>query len=191
MADQIPILDTWIYRALAWLGVALQAAALIAVVVVERWKGLPSIALFLGLSFVFLLLQDRLPSLISMLVVIAALVNAAGWAWNLFPVPLYDDLVHGFTAFAGMAAIGYLCWTRGLLDAAPGSAKFVLAVAAAGLALGVLWELAEARFLNLTWTDTLLDLLVDTIGAALGGVLAGWAIRRQGRLQRTARRVRA
>jgi len=185
------VVNSGIYRALAWLGVALQAAALIAIVVVERWNGVPTIALFLAFSIAFLLMQDRLPGLLSLLVVLAALVNAAGWAWNLFePVPLYDDLVHAFTAFAGMAALGYLGGTRGYIDAPPGSAKFVLVVAAAGLALGLLWELAEALFLSLAWPDTLTDLLVDTVGAALGGGLAGWAIRRQG-LQRAARHAPA
>jgi hypothetical protein len=191
MADWVPIVDSRLYRAFAWLGVALQAGALIAVLVLERWNGGPSVALFLAVSAALLLLQDRLPSLISLLVIIAALANAAGWAWDLFkPVPLYDELVHAFTAFAGMAALGYLGWTRGHIGAVPGSAQFVLGLAAAGLALGVLWELAEALFLSLAWTDTLIDLLLDTVGAALGGVLAGWTIRRQG-LQRTARRAAA
>lgn len=186
-----PTVNSGTYRLLAWIGVALQGVALVAAFFLERWTGLPSLALFLVLSITFLLLQDRLPSLLSALVVAAALVNAVGWAWNLFqPVIFYDEMVHTFTAFAFMAAFGYLGWTRGYIDAAPGSARFVLTVAGAGLALGVLWEVAEALFLNLTWTDTLIDLLVDTIGAAAGGVLAGWVIRRQ-RLHRWTRHAAA
>ena len=106
-------------------------------------------------------------------------------------IAFYDELVHAFSSFAVMAAIGYLAWTRRYIDAAPGSATFVLIVAATGLALGVGWELIEMLFLNLSWTDTLVDLLVDTIGAAAGGVLAGWVIRRQGLQHRAPERAAA
>ena len=181
-----PVVNSGTYRTLAWIGVALQAAALVAVLVMARRSGVPSLATFLVLSVAFLLLQDRLPSLLTLLVIVAAVANAAGWAFNLYQkFAPFDELIHTFTAFTGMAALGYLGWTQGYIKAAPGSAKFVLIVAVAGLVLGIGWELIEIIFLNITWTDSLVDLLVDTIGAAAGGVLAGWVIRRQG-LHRTA-----
>ncbi len=167
-------------RTLAWIGVALQAAALVAVLVMERFSGVPSLAIFLVLSVAFLLLQDRLPSLLTLLVIVAAVANAAGWAFNLYHrFAPFDELIHTFTAFTGMAALGYLGWAYGYIRAAPGSGTFVLIVAATGLVLGIGWEILESLFLNLSWTDTLVDLLVDTVGAAAGGVLAGWVIRRQ------------
>ena len=56
----------------------------------------------------------------------------------------------------------------------------MLAVTVGGFVLGVLWELVEMTFLDLTWTDTLVDLLMDTIGAAVAAAFVGWVIRRQG-----------
>ena len=187
-----PAVNSGTYRTLAWIGVALQAVALVAVWLLERWNGLPSLAAFLVLSIAFLLLQDRLPGLLTLLIIVAAVVNAAGWAFNLYHrFAPFDELVHTSTAFTGMAALGYLGWTQGYIRAAPGSAKFVLIVAATGLALGIGWELIEVLFLNLSWTDTLVDLLVDTVGAAAGGVLAGWVIRRQGLQHRAPHRAAA
>jgi hypothetical protein len=177
-----PVAEDRTYRALAWIGVAIQAAALVAVLVVERFGGVPSLASFLVLSVAFLVLQDRLPGLLTFLVIVAAVVDAAGWAFDLYQkFAPFDELVHTFTAFTGMAALGYFGWTQGYIKAAPDGARFVLIVAVGGLVLGVGWELVEVLFLDLTWTDSLVDLLADTVGAAAGGVLAGWAIRRQGR----------
>ena len=187
-----PTVNSPTYRTLAWLGVALQAVALVAVFVMERFSGVPSMATFLVLSIAFLLLQDRLPSLLTLLIIVTAVVNAAGWAFNLYQrFAPFDEFIHTFTAFTGMAALGYLGWTRGYIKAAPGGAQFVLTVAAVGLVLGIGWELIEVLFLNITWTDALADLVVDTIGAAAGGVLAGWVIRRQGQQHRAPNRAAA
>src|SRR5687767_4362890 len=79
-----PVAEDRTYRALAWIGVAIQAAALVAVLVVERFGGVPSLASFLVLSVAFLLLPDRLPGLLTFLVIVAAVVNAAGWAFDLY-----------------------------------------------------------------------------------------------------------
>ena len=169
------------FRVLAWLGVLLQAAALVAVLWMQRWGGAWAIGIFLVLSLAFLLVQDRLPSLVSLLVVLAAILNSAGWAWNLFDQFVwYDEVVHTFAPFAVLSAVGYIAWERRWTEAAPGSGKFVLWVAAVGFGLGVLWEIAEALFLDLRWTDTIVDLVLDTIGAALGGWFAAWVIREQG-----------
>ena len=169
-----------VYRVLAWSGVACQAAALVAVAVLQRWNGVWSLAIFLVVSTGFLLLRPRLPNLLSFLVIVAAVINAVGWAWNLFnQVSFYDEMVHAFTAFAVMAAIGHFARTRGYLDAPPGSVRYVLTVTAVGLALGALWEVAEALVLNLSLTDTLIDLAMDALGAAVGGAFAGWVIRHQ------------
>ncbi|MBM6583581.1 MULTISPECIES: hypothetical protein [Microvirga] len=52
-----------------------------------------------------------------------------------------------------------------------------------GLGLGIAWELVEATFLNLERADTLLDLVMDTIGATAGGKFAGWVINQQGAMR--------
>lgn len=174
------------WRALAWLGVALQAAALIAVWWLQRWNGLWTIGGFFALSLAFMLMKDRIPSLMSFLIVCAALLNAGGWAWNWFDQFLwYDEFIHTFTPFALVSALMYRLWTGGLINDAPGSGSFILKAAVIGLGLGIAWEIAEMLFLNLHFTDTLVDLVLDTIGAALGGWFAGWAIQNQGAAQRS------
>ncbi|WP_230534416.1 hypothetical protein [Microvirga roseola] len=173
------------WRALAWFGVVLQAAAFVAVWWLQRWNGLWTIGGFFVLSLAFMLMKDRIPSLMSFLVVCAALLNAGGWAWNWFnQFVWYDEFVHAFTPFAVVSAIMYRLWTGGSIDNAPGSGGLILKAALIGLGLGIAWEIVEALFLNLVVTDTVVDLVMDTIGAALGGWFAGWAIRNQGATQR-------
>jgi hypothetical protein len=46
--------------------------------------------------------------------------------------------------------------------------------------MGIAWELFELTYLQLTWPDTILDLVMDTSGAALGGWFALWMIRARG-----------
>ena len=175
---------TWVnsgtWRMLAWTGVALQAAALVFVLWSERWGGGATIAIFLVLSSAFLLMQDRLPSLLSFIVVFAAIVNAGGWAWNWYDqIVWFDEVVHAFTSFAVISAVAHLGWRRAWIDAAPGAVRFVFWTAAAGLGLGIAWELFESSFLNLHFWDTVVDLVMDTVGAALAGWFAGWVIRKE------------
>lgn len=168
-------------RALAWLGVALQAAAFVAVWWIQRWNGLWTIGGFFLLSLGFMLLQRRIPSLISFLIVCAALLNAGGWAWNWFhEFAWFDELVHTFTPFALVSAVMYRLWISRWITGVPGSSSFVILAGLVGLGLGIAWELVEATFLNLERADTLLDLVMDTIGATAGGSFAGWVIDQQG-----------
>lgn len=163
-----------LWRILAWLGVALQAAAFIAVWTLQRWHGLWIIGDFFVLSVAFLLAKERIPSLISFLIVCAAILNAGGWAWNWFDQFVwFDEVVHTVTPFAIVSGIMYRLLTDGAISSAPGSGGFILKAALIGLGLGIAWEILEMLFLNLKVVDTLVDLLMDTIGAALGGWLVG------------------
>jgi hypothetical protein len=169
-----------VYRVLAWTGVAVQVVALVGVLFLERWNGAVSLMVFLGLSAAFLLSQDRVPSLLDLLVVVAALVNALGWSFNLFDeFTFYDELVHFFAPFAISATLGYLAWRQRLPGTRPFSAPFLIGVTVAGLVLGIVWEVLELTFVNLTWGDTTVDLVMDTAGAALAGFYVSWLIRRQ------------
>lgn len=76
----VPLVNSSVYRVLAWIGVGLQAVALVAVVLLERWSGMSAISIFLVLSIAFLAAQDRVPNLIDLLIVIAAMIHATGWA---------------------------------------------------------------------------------------------------------------
>jgi hypothetical protein len=173
--------DSSTARVLAWCGVALQVVAFIAVWWLQRWNGLWTIGGFFVLSLAFMLLQDRMPSMISFLIVCASLLNAGGWAWNWFhQFRWFDEIVHTFTPFALVSAIMYHLLTNGWVSRPPGTSGFMIMAALIGLGLGMVWELLEASFLNLAWGDTLLDVVMDTIGAAIGGIFAGWVIDRQG-----------
>lgn len=76
------------------------------------------------------------------------------------------------------SAVGYLGWTHRYITGSPPSASFILRPAVIGFALGVGWEIAEALVLNLAWIDTILDLLMDTIGAVAAGWFVGWSLMR-------------
>ena len=165
-----------LWRVLAWLGVALQAAALLAVIRLQSWHGLWSIGIFLVLSAAFLVMKEHVPSLLGLLVVIAALVNAGGWAWDWFEEFIwFDEAIHTFSALAVVAAL--MCrWSARDAIARKKFGAFMLAAAGIGIGLGIAWEIFESTFLDLTLGDTISDLVCDTIGAVAGGALAYWAI---------------
>lgn len=170
-------LDSGTWRGLAWAGVVLQVAALIFVIWSQRYQGLWTIGGFLVLSVVFLLARGRLPAFFAFLLVIAALINATGWAWNWFnQFVWYDEMVHFFTPLAIVAALGWIGWSEQRLRLRPGSVAFVLVLGLTGLVLGALWEVAESLFLNLRLQDTLVDLLMDTLGGLCAGLFLGWLI---------------
>lgn len=172
--------DSRTWRILAWLGVALQVVALVAVLLMQRWNGAWIIGGFLALSVAFLLAEERIPSLIDFLVIVAAMINAAGWSWNLFNQFIwYDEVVHFFSAFAVVAALGYLLWSQGIRRDEFSTTSLILRFGALGLGLGIAWELIEMMFLNLSLIDTLIDLLMDTLGAALAGPFTAWVARQQ------------
>ncbi len=178
--DPSSFVNSPIWRTFAWTGVALQGLALLAVLWLGAWTGALSLGIFFAASLAFLLMQDRMPSLISLMVVTAAVINAFGWAWNLFHQYVwYDELIHTFTSFAGMAALSYFAWSRGSFPQA-GTTAFIVKTVMWGLGLGILWEVIEFFFLNIGWLDTLADLVLDTIGAAVGGWFASWVIQQQG-----------
>ena len=164
-----------VWRTLAWIGVALQAAALIWALWSQTWNGAWTIGLFLAMSVLFLLMQDRLPTLLDFIVVVAAVVNAGGWAWEWYQsLAWFDEFVHAFTSFALVSAVAYLGVSRNWIGATPGTTTFVLWAAGIGLGLGIVWEILESLFLNLTFWDTIVDLVMDTLGAAAAGWFLGW-----------------
>ena len=64
-------------------------------------------------------------------------------------------------AFRGAAARSYVC-----------------AIASFGLAIGALWETFE-WFVLRRLMDPVNDLMMDTIGAVVAGLLAAWALRQE------------
>lgn len=97
------------------------------------------------------------------LLALAALINGAGYAFTLWhDRTAFDEAVHCYTSFAIVAAVGRYAFPR----------SSSLALIIFGIAIGVGWEIFE-------WAigiigdpyDTMGDLLMDGLGAALAAAL--------------------
>jgi hypothetical protein len=173
-------LDAHGLRVTAWICIAvLSVAAVIAV-----WRGYWGNVAILGgfaIGTALFLASERLPSLFALLFVLAAFINAASWAlglWSLFPV--YDNLVHAYTTFAGTITAGYLAYRSKTVRFNSIGWLFILSISTFGIGFGVFWEFFEwAAGMNSTYRDVMMDLLMDSLGAAVAAVLSGYAVRRQ------------
>lgn len=174
------LIDLPLWLALAWLGVALSAMGLAALVLLGRWPELGiAICFFLPL-LALMLCPHGLPSLLMAGIAGCFLVSGAGWALDWYGLFWwFDVLIHGLNPVAMVAGSMFMLWKADLVASArPG--RFVWLASLYGLALGIGWELIEVTYLPLTWPDTILDLVMDTAGAALGGWLGLWLIERRG-----------
>src|SRR5262245_42798116 len=99
------------YRTIAWLMQGLLAVAMVVTLIQRNWLAAAPLAGFLLVSFLFVKLEHKLPCLVDLVFMIAALINAAGWAWNLYNKPgIVDEVAHFFTIFAITLAAGYLLY---------------------------------------------------------------------------------
>ena len=110
----------------------------------------------------------------TLLVALAVLLNAAGYLLSLWHEETgFDEAAHLVTSFAGMAALGRIAAaTPAFGRSAPPFWVFI----GVGLLLGIAWEGVEWLLgiiggLN----DTILDLVMDSAGAAAAAALVGWA----------------
>lgn len=116
---------------------------------------------------------------------VAILVNAAGYLLDLYErFWWFDDAVHTYTSFTLSLLLALLLYGRVLDGARNYSVLFVLAVAVLGGGIGALWEIAEWGYDQwvpenaiLGKTDTMIDLILDTIGALAAGIVSLWVIR--------------
>jgi hypothetical protein len=115
------------------------------------------------------------------LLAIAIAANAAGYFLNWFgQIPWYDDVLHGYTIFALTLLLALYMYGASITGASGHAFLFVLTVASVGLAIGGLWEVAEWAYDQavapgnaiLGKIDTILDLVWDSIGALVAGVVA-------------------
>ncbi len=104
------------------------------------------------------------------LLAIAGLINTAGYLFNLWhDKTIFDEAVHMFTTFAGIAAIGFLGHRAGWL---PSGARRWFAMLALGLVLGIAWEFFELAIGIIgSPRDTIIDLAMDVLGAFAAAVL--------------------
>ena len=138
--------------------------------------GAAILALFLAASITFIAVEDQLPSLFSLLFVMAALLNAAGWVWGFYgSITGYDEFTHFFTTFAGTLALGFLMFKNVRAQFLDYRLHFVLVIASFGITLGVFWKIFEWLFLK-QLANPVIDMIMDSIGAITAGVTAAWAL---------------
>lgn len=172
------------YRIAAWLGQALLTIAVIVAAVRGNWQNALGLALFLLASVAFVVMEDYLPTLFDFLFVLAALLNAGGWVWGLFYLQgPYDEIVHAFTTFAITLALSFLVYSSMLTIFRDHKLLYIVAIASFGIAIGALWEITE-------WTagqilpgkiigslnDTIVDLIMDSLGATLAALTSLWTL---------------
>jgi hypothetical protein len=183
------------YRIAAWGGVGLLTAAILGTLVQGQWLPVLPLIGFLLAAVLFIKLEDRLPSLFDFLFVLAALVNAGGWAFKWYnTIGPFDEVAHGFTTFALTLALGYLAYGRMLTSFHDQRLLFVLTIASFGIAIGALWEVTEwvADFLFASQVvesinDIMDDLVMDSIGAGIAGVLTLWPLHDHARAEEPVR----
>jgi hypothetical protein len=170
------------YWLAAWGGALLTGLGMVVVAWQGKWHGILILAGFTIAEIIFLLKSDQPPALVNLLVVMAGLANAAGLAWDLYPkLWWFDEAVHLYTLFALTLLLGTLSRRSLLADANEHRLLAVLAIASFGITIGVIWEVWEWGYDQFTSgnsiegkTDTMIDLIMDSIGAVIAGWLSGW-----------------
>ncbi|BAY23872.1 hypothetical protein NIES2100_36650 [Calothrix sp. NIES-2100] len=173
------------YRIIAWIGQALLTILVIAAAVQGKWTNAFGLAIFLIASFVFVIQDDKLPTLFDFLFVLAALLNATGWVWDFFGMPgPYDEIVHGYTTFAITLALSFLVYGSMLNIFRNHTLLYLVTITSFGIAIGALWEVTEwsaGKILNTqvieSLDDTIIDLIMDSLGAGLAALISFWGLR--------------
>ncbi len=175
------VLENRGYTAAAWIGIAFLAVAIVIAVVNANWFGAVLLAIFLIASLVFVIAEQRLPSLFNLLFVAAAVMNAAGWVWNLYGKIIgYDEFTHFFTSFAITLSLGFLVFDAVKEHFRDHPRHFVLVIASFGITLGAFWEIFEWAALK-QLPNPVVDMIMDSLGAVTAGVAAAWVLRLQSR----------
>jgi hypothetical protein len=173
------------YRIAAWGGQCLLTITVLVTAAQGKWKEASALAIFLLASFAFVALENQLPTLFDMLFVLAALLNAGGWVWGLFYLPgPYDEITHAFTIFSITLALSFLVYGSLLTSFKSHRLLYVLTIASFGIAIGAVWEVAEwlaGKILPSevigSLDDTIMDLVMDTLGAGLAALLSLWVLK--------------
>jgi uncharacterized membrane protein YjdF len=185
--------DNWKgYRTFAWFLQGLLALAIIVVLIQGKW--LPALTLggFLLVSFLFVKFEHKLPTIFDLIFMIAALINAGGWTWDLYNQPgPYDEIAHFFTSFAITLAFGFLLYRELMESFYNHRIMFVLTIASLGIALGTLWEIIEwladfvvEKQIVSGLFDTVTDLILDSAGATLAALLNLWGLNELSRAEK-------
>lgn len=114
------------------------------------------------------------------LLFLALLANIAGYVFDLYARwAWFDKVLHPSTIGAITLGLGLALYGRALTGAIAHRVLLIVAIAALGVAVGALWEVAEWAYDQITpgnaikgKFDTITDLIVDTIGAIVAGIAA-------------------
>ncbi len=164
------------YRSLAFAVRVALGLALTWLLIGGQFVGFLIVSLFFALSFAYRLREDRLPNAFDLFVALAALLNAFGFAFNLYTrLYLYDEAAHAFTVFALTLALFFLFYK----DHIPERAALATAVFTFGMAAGAIWELVEwttglviGTPVNSGLDDAMTDLLANGAGALVATIFA-------------------
>ena len=117
--------------------------------------------------------------------------NVAGYAFDLFAAFWwFDRVLHAATILALTFWLAVMFVGEGIREG--GTLLFIVLVASVGVAIGALWEVAEWVFDRFAFgdvikgkDDTVIDIVMDTLGAAAAAALAQWFRPDTARLART------
>jgi hypothetical protein len=172
------------YRTAAWIGQGLLVIAILMVVIKAQWLAAAALAGFLLMSYLFVAFERKLPTLFDLIFVIAALINAGGWAWDLYNQPgPYDEIAHFFTIFAITLAAGFMLYDELMESFYTHRVLFVITIASLGIALGALWEVTEwladfatPKQIISGLIDTITDIMLDSGGAIVAALHNLWGL---------------
>ncbi|MEC4982874.1 MAG: hypothetical protein SAJ37_01100 [Oscillatoria sp. PMC 1068.18] len=173
------------YRVAAWIGEFFLAIATAFIFARVGWQEGTILVGFLIASVIFVLRDVRLPTLFDLLFVIAALLNAGGWVGLFYQPGLYDEITHGFTTFAITLALSFLVYQPMLPVFRTHLILYILTIISFGIAVGALWEVFEwvTNTIN-DLDDTVVDLIMDIIGATVASLLSLRALEEETRPQK-------
>ncbi|MBC8074968.1 MAG: hypothetical protein H7Y32_02750 [Chloroflexales bacterium] len=177
------------YRLAALAGQALLAIAIVVVLIRGQWLAAATLGGFLLVSYLFVAFERKLPTLFDLIFVVAALINAGGWTWDLYNQPgPYDEIAHFYTIFAITLATGYMLFDELMESFYDHRVLFVLTIASLGIALGALWEVAEwladfatPRQIVSGLVDTITDIILDSGGAIVAALVNLWGLHERSR----------
>ena len=173
------------YRALSWAIRLLLAGYVVERLVAGDWLGAGSLALFLVLSFAYLLREEGLPNVFDALVSIAAVLNAFGFVFHLYEkVPAYDNVAHACTIFAVTLVFYELVYHDALYETP--RHILLLSVFSFGTAVGAVWEIIEWSVevifdiqVVFGLDDTATDLITNSTAALLAALVGLFTRRRE------------
>jgi len=174
-------LDGKMFVIIFWLAISAMLAAAAINVMSAAWSSV----FVLGALAATSLCVSRVrfvPCAFAMLFAIGALIDGAGFAWQLFQrlTPFYDKFSHAFSGFGMASFFGYHSYRAQPPRTRTQMLLFVVRITSYSLAIGAVWEIIEwpAGIMG-DAVDTAGDLLLDLCGSAIGSVAMLWAMRKQ------------